>query len=566
MKYFKIISALVISMALTACSGMLDEKPKDFLTPDNSYVDKAGFESALGNIYLDIRTDFYATSDSWTNYDMMGIDVDVNIQRKSNTLYNKYFYWNTLNPDNAFVSKWWKRFYGYIYQCNVILSKAESAKWNSESEKNAVIGEAKFLRAFAYHFLANMWGDVPLVLEDDLAPHFNYTNASQSDVYKQCKEDLLYAIQWMPGMDNQKGGRASKVAAQHLLTEVLIAMKDYSGAVEQASAVIDNPAMSLMKERFGRFKDFKFQGYDYQGDYELWGDVYWDLFREGNFNRVEGNRECIWNVQFEPFIEGGGNVGRSGGNFTMERWFNSDWWRMKDLDGVSNYLKDTLSGRPVCEITPTEYASTKIWQYKDDWNRDIRNSKYNMRREFYWVNPHSRFYGQLMTPENIGDPSVSFKVTTPDFVKLVGVLHHGQFADSQSGQTHDNGRTYKDWYIMRLAETYLLRAEAYLMEGDKEKAAQDINAVRERAHATPVTASDVNLDLILDERVRELYMEEFRLNTLMRTGKLVEYLQKYNPGVISSGETLDSHLNKLPIPASEIEANKEGGLKQNPGY
>ena len=60
------------------------------------------------------------------------------------------------------------------------------------------------------------------------------------------------------------------------------------------------------------------------------------------------------------------------------------------------------------------------------------------------------------------------------------------------------------------------------LKGDLAAAAADINVVRTRANATPVVAGDVNMDLILDERARELYMEEFRLSTLMRTGKLIE--------------------------------------------
>lgn len=119
---------------------------------------------------------------------------------------------------------------------------------------------------------------------------------------------------------------------------------------------------------------------------------------------------------------------------------------------------------------------------------------------------------------------------------------------------------------MRLAETYLLRAEANMLAGKLDAAAADINVVRNRANATPVAASDVNQDLILDERARELYMEDFRLNTLMRMNKLTEYLMKYNPKVVQGGYQLGNHLNKLPVPNSEIEANKEGGLIQNEGY
>lgn len=91
------------------------------------------------------------------------------------------------------------------------------------------------------------------------------------------------------------------------------------------------------------------------------------------------------------------------------------------------------------------------------------------------------------------------------------------------------GTTYTDQYMFRLAETYLLRAEAYLNLNNKELAAADINEVRGRAHAKPVEASRVDLDYILDERMRELGVEEKRRITLMRTGKLYERVTKHNP-------------------------------------
>jgi hypothetical protein len=111
-----------------------------------------------------------------------------------------------------------------------------------------------------------------------------------------------------------------------------------------------------------------------------------------------------------------------------------------------------------------------------------------------------------------------------------------------------------------------LRAEANLLKGDLAAAATDINVVRVRSQATPVTAADVNMDLILDERARELYGEEFRLNTLMRTGKLVEYLNKYNGYLKDNNQVAPAYVSKLPIPRKEIEANTGAIMTQNPGY
>ncbi len=82
----------------------------------------------------------------------------------------------------------------------------------------------------------------------------------------------------------------------------------------------------------------------------------------------------------------------------------------------------------------------------------------------------------------------------------------------------DNNNCYydTDWYMIRIAETYLLRAEARLAQGNKSGAAEDINVLRNRAGAKPCTAADIDIDYILDERVRELFGEEQRWVTLSR--------------------------------------------------
>lgn len=131
------------------------------------------------------------------------------------------------------------------------------------------------------------------------------------------------------------------------------------------------------------------------------------------------------------------------------------------------------------------------------------------------------------------------------------------------------GNNHVDAYAMRLAETYLLRAEAHLGNGDATLAAADINVVRARANATPVLAADVDIDYILDERIRELYTEELRLITLMRLGLLYDRTIRFNNNPASNGGVgggIQPHNNLFPIPQSEIDLNINGTLEQNPGY
>jgi hypothetical protein len=157
---------------------------------------------------------------------------------------------------------------------------------------------------------------------------------------------------------------------------------------------------------------------------------------------------------------------------------------------------------------------------------------------------------------------------------------------------------YSDWYVFRLAETYLLRAEAHFWKGDLASAAEDINQVRRRADAADMTPGEVNIGSILDERARELYYEEPRNTELTRiafifaqTGKqayngktyslsdfhqnnfwfdrIMETTHFYNKGVktIHGDEyTMSPYHVLYPVPADAINANTQGRINQNMGY
>jgi hypothetical protein len=122
---------------------------------------------------------------------------------------------------------------------------------------------------------------------------------------------------------------------------------------------------------------------------------------------------------------------------------------------------------------------------------------------------------------------------------------------------------YNDIIYLRLADTYLLLAEAQFKLGELADAATTINVLRNRAKATPITAAQVNLDFILDERSRELVTEEHRRYTLLRTKTWFDRTKKYN---INASAVITLRDTILPIPQTVIDANLTKVMPQNPGY
>lgn len=139
-------------------------------------------------------------------------------------------------------------------------------------------------------------------------------------------------------------------------------------------------------------------------------------------------------------------------------------------------------------------------------------------------------------------------------------------------QGENRSSLYRNDYIIRLAETILLRAEAKQRKGDNAGAAADINILRERAQCSYLVsagdiAADPNFDMILDERARELMYEENRWNTLLRMGGTiaVDRIRKYQYYDVTRS-TLTFDYNLWPIPQKVIDSNSGWHIEQNPGW
>ena len=588
MKKYLILS-MFAAFLLTGCNEdkFLEEKPLDFNSASNSYETAADYDAAITELYFLTREEFYTTYDRTTDLSKfadMWITAD---PLKSNVVAD-------LSPSGAMAKFYWDENYKLIAQANTVIGRLPNSSKLTDDEKKVYEAKARFFRALAYRTLVLLYGDVPLQLEEVSSPKTDYVRESKDKVKAQVVEDLEFAAANLPEINTVKDGEISKPAANMLLAEMYLATGDNDKAINAASAVINNPNLALMEKRFGS-----------QAKED--GDVFYDLFRPNNQNRASGNTEGIWVIQFETNIEGGGNNTShhfwDPGSFWGERFFapQVDKFQLIKPDGTKLQLfdwpiGDMTGGRGIGTHYATNHLYNEIWA--DDFD-DMRNSEYNWPRRF------------KIHRTNVLDDNPELKAAMPDgyfdlentvlpdgwsmetgfaggvaattqlpnrfmcgySTKMTTPFHHPD-AQYENKETYKlagtGGKTFTDQYFFRLAEAYLLRAEAYVNKGDKNKAADDINELHKRANAKPCTADQMNLDYILDERLRELTCEEKRRLTLSRVGKLAERIKKYNPyfsaAYSADNKDYDAHFDLLPIPLSAIQANKDAKLEQNPGY
>lgn len=566
-KLFRIfITGFIVSLSIILFScdeeEFLMETPLDFYAPENSFVTFENFESTVANLYSVVRSEFYTSASArsfpplaWNCTDLIYTHKDLGINPNWGSI---------LLPTNTSVvyDALWGPAFRIIYDANVIIGRADAdASQLTDQQKIKIKAEASFFRAYAYKILANLYGGVPIVLEEVTTPKRDFVRASREEVYEQCVSDLIFAAENLADIGETDDSRINKLAAYHMLSEVYISLEKWQDAIDAATIVIDHPNTALMTQRFGTRKD----------DPDFGGDVYWDLFRQGNQNYSTGNTEAIWVMQYEFLIPGGAE------GFLLERAIVPRLWQAKiaNDDGSSvpliPYPNTYYYGRGSGFMRPSDYFFGTVWQ-KSGYSQDIRNSEYNIVRDFIVNNPASDHNGKWVFKDSVPIALKSVNDTTRNFFPVIAkastpgkhpveLYHSNQTVPGSL--TNDARNTYRDRYIIRLAETYLLRAEAYLGNNNTIKAAEDINVVRSRANASDINSADVDLDYILDERLRELYFEELRLLTLTRLGKLVERTLKYNPSV---GNTFFEHNDLWPIPYDDIEKNIEAVLEQNPGY
>ncbi len=554
---------LSLALLVVSCNEaeILQEVPLDFASPENSFVTVDDFNSTVYAMYDNLRVMLSASEHRPLDY-LYGTDIGYNGAQQLNQRFGSYL--ATLTPNSVQTTYHWQQYYGIISSANIILERLPDSKL-TDDQKTKIEADARLFRGLSYRNLGYLYGGVPIELEAVSSPKTDYQRASRQEVYEQAVDDLLFAAQNLPGITEVEDGQVSDLAAYHLLAETYVALERWTDAINAASVVIDDPATALMTERFGSRQSEP-------------GDVYWDLFRRNNQNRGSGNTEGIWVFQQEVDVLGGElqSGSREGAQLERDHAPRPYAFSVTDPSGVAPFLPlgvSYTSGRGIGRLRGTDHLNYGIWQSDPE---DMRNSEYNFVRDVAFNNPESEWYGQM-----ISEYMDLFRQTNEDTIRRFYPFQSKVFTpgnhppelfidpELQTLNASAAGSTYTDQYFIRLPETYLLRAEAHLGNGDATLAAADINVVRGRAQAVPTTPDEVDIDYILDERMRELGVEEKRRLTLNRLGLLYDRTSRYcngNPVATNFGCDVQPYHNLFPIPFSEIESNTGATLEQNPGY
>ncbi|QNF32279.1 RagB/SusD family nutrient uptake outer membrane protein [Adhaeribacter swui] len=250
MKYLLYIT---LFFALVSCESYIDLKPLAENSVDNFYNTASDMEQAVIATYDGLQTsmrpgylDHFAEVRSDNTYDFA--------TTPAGGAYADFDNFN-LTSANDRLNVFWHNSYLTIQRANIVLNRIDAITMD-ETIKAQRKGEVKFIRALTYFYLAQIWGDVPLVVEETTDPisFINQTRTPVAEIYNQILKDLTEAVDVLPvTVDNANDGRVTQGAALGLLARVNLVRKDYSKVIEYTDRVINLGVYSLDANYAGIF-------------------------------------------------------------------------------------------------------------------------------------------------------------------------------------------------------------------------------------------------------------------------------------------------------------------------
>ena len=621
----KLIFVLSLSAIITSCHDDLNQSPidPDSFTEEDVFANVDEARGALAKLYASLA--LTGQQGPAGNADIA--DIDEGFSQFSRMLFNLNeittdhavvgwgdpglpdlhgMYWSS---SNDFTEAMYYRLAQEVTFCNSFIMNASNL---SGDEVQTFIAEARFLRAYAYYNLLDLYGNVPIttVISTELP-----TQSSRTEVFNFIEEELL-AIEPSLAAANEYG-RVDKIAAHALLSrlylnaEVWTGQARYNECVTYSENVMNSSYSINMNDANGN------------------GTAYDELFLADNGSNGAQN-EFIFALNFDGLQSQtwGGTTflvhAAIGGNMNPSDFgVNGGWAGLRttknlvnqfsvDIDDLNNSLGPQSDWGLVGNATPNGWngpdlemyetgsnqfaiyadltAGEMKFRYNEDWGVNYGDNGADGTLEGGGANIAISSSGTYYVTMDLNNNTYTISPFTAD---QRGMFHSSgqnleietippftdgyavtkfKNIDSNGNQGNDSSGTWCDTDIplIRLAEIYLNYAEAVLRGGggDLNTAAARINELRERAYGNSsgnITSSDLDLQFVLDERSKELYWEGQRRTDLVRYNQFTTaaYLWPFK-GNEQTGVSVDSYRNLFPLPSNVISINPN--LSQNEGY
>ena len=564
--YLSVIAALFAGFTLTACS--------DFLEADNKTAGGQTADDFFGKDASSLLTAAYSSLKNYafnTNLYSRGTDLYIVTRGKSVSDFDTY----TFNTENSTITNLYSNVYRTINLSNGVINYA-----GADSQLGQ---EARFLRNYGYYLLTQQFGSVPYITEYINSAEKNFPRTPLNEIYSAVIEDLtdLYNNSSLDAQNHT--GKASKQAVAALLAKVCLAagwdLDTSLGDALQGSYTVNGTNNFTQAASWA---EKAINGISLTMSFE----DKWSPFNEGN-------AEEIFSVQYERNGYPGDIIN---GGHSMHSTFGG-YYGAYDASGIkgvlsedcqsqkSMYLFEKGDERYAATYMMVMYNATKDASNKPAWGTEGYYAYYNCSAAelakmaickvyfpYYYTEAEVQAWIDAHESQLIADKD---KYANADVrISLLTLPQVTNWVYVQDDKI----------VLFHVSDLYLIAAEAYLMAGQTDKALEKINAVRSRAglpalasfgayqpeYATTGSFTLKDIDLVLDERARELYAEGHRWMDLRRTKQLVRYNVQFSEYIADEAAMKGSDGNikwYRPIPSNEISANTGiSNADQNPGY
>lgn len=530
-------------LAAGGCTD-LDLEPQSTTTASTLFKDEASYRAFLARIYSGIavtgqegpsgNSDITSLDEGFSNYlrqwwQLEELPTDEAViawgDEGIQDLHNHN--WTTANQFNRAI---YYRIFYQVSQANEFLRETTDAKLDERNVTQATRdqiktyrAEARFMRALSYWHGIDLYGNIPFYTEDTPISADPPSQSNRAEVFNYIERELQAIENDLPAPGQNEYGRADRAALWMLQAKLFLNAEVYAGAnrysdcVAACKKVIDADVYSL-EENYRQL---------FMADNHLSKEVIFAINFDGLSTQTWGGttylvHAALGGKMVDNFDDQTGEEYPDKDEAARRFGVNSGWFGLRATSAFVNLFPDV-----------TGAVDERAIFYTDGQSKEISATGISNFSEGYAVPK----YSNLSSNEDPGSD-----LTHPD----------------------------TDFPMFRLADTYLMYAEAVLRGGsggDVGTAVNYINSLRQRAYNNEggnISAGDLTLDFILAERGRELYWEGHRRTDLVRYNQFTENGIWPHKGGVPEGKTTDKYRDLYPIPAGEILANPK--LQQNPGY